>query len=70
MKKLYLIMATAIVVTSMSSCQRNFTCTCVYPGKAAGTTTTNIKAYSRSDARETCDAMNDGARRNGGACSL
>lgn len=63
-------MAAAIAVTSMSSCQRNFTCTCVYPNAAAGTTKTTIKAYHRSDAKETCSKLNNGARLNGGACAL
>lgn len=63
-------MAVAIAATSMSSCQRNFTCTCVYPNANAGTTTTNIKAYNRSDARETCSKLNNGAQLNGGACAL
>lgn len=63
-------MAVAITATSMSSCQRNFTCTCVYPDKAAGTTYTTIKAYKRSDAVETCRTVHNGARLNGGACAL
>jgi len=63
-------MAAAMIVTSMSSCERNYTCTCVYPYTNAGTTTTNIKAYSRSDAQETCNKVHEGAKRNGGACAL
>ena len=70
MKKLLITMAAAIAMTSMSSCERNFTCTCVYPGAAAGTTKTTIKAYNRYDAQETCTKLNNGARQNGGACAL
>lgn len=63
-------MASAIVVTSLSSCEKKYTCTCVYPGQAAGTTQTTIKAYKRSDARETCDNIHRGAQLSGGACAL
>lgn len=63
-------MAVAIIATTMSSCERKFTCTCVYPNSNAGTTTTTIKAYKRSDAQETCRKIHQGAVLNGGACAL
>lgn len=63
-------MAVAITATSMSSCEKKYTCTCVFPNSNAGTTTTTIKAYRRADAKETCDKVHQGARLNGGACSL
>jgi hypothetical protein len=53
-----------------TSCQRSYTCTCVYPHQAAGTTQTTIKAYNRSDAKATCAEHNEGAKLRGGACAL
>lgn len=70
MKQILLIMAVAITATFLSSCERSFTCTCVYPGTSAGTTKTTIKAYHRSDAQQTCDKIHQGAKLNGGACAL
>lgn len=70
MKKIAFITVGVIVLATMSSCEKKYTCTCVYPGSAAGTTTTNIKAYKRSDAVATCNSMNTGAKLSGGACAL
>jgi hypothetical protein len=70
MKHLAFVAAMTAVVTFMSSCERKYTCTCVYPNKAAGITTTEIKAYDRNDAKDICDDMNKGAKLSGGACAL
>ncbi len=70
MKKLLLIAAIAVTASFMASCEKNYTCTCVYPGTNAGTTKTTIKAYNKRDARETCDKVHAGAVLNGGACAL
>lgn len=70
MKKLFIITAIAVTAISLTSCEKNYTCTCVYPGSNAGTTKTTIKAYKRNDARETCDKVHAGAQLNGGACAL
>lgn len=70
MKKALLLPALAAAIISMSSCERNFTCTCVYPDSNIGTTKTNIKAYKRSDAEVHCSSLNKGAKTLGGACAL
>jgi hypothetical protein len=70
MKKLALITVGVVAITAMSSCEKKYTCTCVYPNAQAGTTKTDIKAYRRSDAQATCSNMNTGARLSGGACAL
>ena len=69
MKYLY-IAATALFTIAVSSCERKFTCTCVYPNQSAGTTYTTIRAYNRSDAKATCADLNEGAKLRGGACAL
>lgn len=70
MKCITLITAVILVCIGTTSCQKKYTCTCVYPYAAAGTTTTTIKAYKRSDAQATCTSMNTGAKLSGGACAL
>lgn len=70
MKKLTLITLGVMAITFMSSCEKKYTCTCVYPYAQAGTTKTEIRAYKRSDAQTTCSNINTGARLSGGACAL
>lgn len=71
MKKLLLLATLAAGIIFTSSCERTFTCTCVYPGQSSGgTTKTTIKAYHRSDAVETCNKIHQGAQLNGGSCAL
>ena len=70
MKKIAIAIAGIIMLSGASSCKRSFTCTCVYPGKTVGTTTTTIKAVKKSDAEATCNAQNIGAQANGGSCAL
>lgn len=70
MKKFAFAIIGIMMLASATSCKRSFTCTCVYPGKTVGTTTTTIKAVKKSDAEATCSAQNIGAQANGGSCAL
>ena len=70
MKKILLVMAVAIIATSMSSCERKYTCTCVYPDSGIGTTKTTIRAYNKREAERTCDKLSEGAKVNDGLCAL
>ena len=70
MKRLVLVASGMLMLVALSSCERNYTCTCVYPDKAAGTNRTTIRAYNRTDARNTCASINEGAKLHGGACAL
>lgn len=70
MKLILPLAAAAIVLATATSCERTYTCTCVYPNQAAGTAKTTIKAYNRNDAKATCTDMNEGAKLRGGACAL
>ncbi len=70
MKNILLIAVAIVSTTAMSSCEKKYTCTCVYPNATAGTTHTTIKAYRRTDAQTTCSNMNTGAKLSGGACAL
>jgi hypothetical protein len=70
MKRILPMAAIAVMLVTATSCEKKYTCTCVYPNQAVGTTTTDIRAYNKSDARDVCDGMNDGAQARGGACAL
>jgi hypothetical protein len=70
MKKITLVIVCAVMAATMSSCEKNYTCTCVYPGSTIGTTSTTYKAKKKSDAEAACSAQNVGAKANGGSCAL
>lgn len=70
MKKITFVIVCAVMAATMSSCEKNYTCTCVYPGSSIGTTTTNFKTKKKSDAEASCGAQNVGAKVYGGSCAL
>jgi len=59
-----------MMMTALSSCEKKYTCTCVYPNSSIGTTTTTFKASKKSDAQATCNVQNSGAKSSGGSCAL
>lgn len=59
-----------MMMTALSSCEKKYTCTCVYPGSSVGTTTTNFKASKKADAEATCNTQNINAKAIGGSCAL
>jgi hypothetical protein len=67
MKTLFLVIAGAIV---LSSCEKNYTCTCVYPNSSISTSKTTFKTAKKSDAETSCGNLNTSAKVNGGACAL
>lgn len=67
MKKLVLAVA-ALGLISLTSCKKDYTCTCKYPGSAD--VATALGKQKKSDAKKTCDAANSIATIAGGSCSL
>jgi hypothetical protein len=67
MKKLLPVVVAAILFTS---CEKNYTCTCVYPGSTIGTTKTTFKAKKKSQAESNCADLNTQAKTNGGSCAM
>lgn len=67
MKKLSFVIIGAII---LASCEKTYTCTCVYPGQAIGTTKTEIKAKKKADAEASCNNQNTAAKAQGGSCAL
>lgn len=67
MRTIFIMIATALV---LSSCEKEYTCTCTYPGQTVGTTKTTFKAAKKSDAQTSCNNLNEQAKTQGGACAL
>ena len=59
-----------MMMTAFTSCEKKYTCTCVYPGSSVGTTTTDFKTAKKADAEATCNAQNVAAKVSGGSCAL
>ena len=59
-----------MLMATFTSCEKKYTCTCVYPGSSVGTTSTEFKASKKSEAEATCAAQNSGAKASGGSCAL
>jgi hypothetical protein len=67
MKTIIPVMVAAILFTS---CEKEYTCTCVYPGSSVGTTETKFKAAKKSEADTKCADLNTQAKLTGGSCAL
>lgn len=62
--------AMLVILLAASSCERKYTCLCVYPGSNISTSRTSYKAKRRSDAEAMCSNQNIAARKQGGSCAL
>jgi len=68
MKKLVLsIAALALVATTMTSCKKEYTCSCTILGT---TTDTKLEKMSKSDAEAKCNEAGTAAAIFGGSCSI
>lgn len=67
MKKFFLPVVALFFVVGLSSCKKDWTCTCTIMGDVSSEVYTDI---SRSDARDRCDAQDALAQQKGGTCSL
>ena len=69
MKKIASFGVGVLLMTAFASCEKNYTCTCTYPGSSVGTTETSFKS-KKADAESSCAALNVNAQAIGGACAL
>ena len=69
MKKIASFGVGVLLLTAFASCEKNYTCTCTYPGANIGTTETNFKS-NKDDAQASCADLNIDAKVKGGACAL
>lgn len=67
MKKFFIPALAALFIVGMTSCKKDWDCTCTVGGV---TTTTVIPDVNKSDAEEACDAINTLNALLGGSCSL
>ena len=66
MKKLVLAVA-ALGLISLTSCKKEYTCSCSILGTTSDTKTGKVK---KSDAKSSCEALNTQAKTVGGSCAL
>ncbi|HUM48324.1 MAG TPA: hypothetical protein PLD84_15440 [Chitinophagales bacterium] len=66
MKKVLLIV-TVIAAFGLTSCKKDYNCTCIILGQ---TTVSPINNSSKDDAEEACDALDVSAQIVGGSCTL
>lgn len=69
MKKLTLLAAAAIITLGLTSCKKDYTCTCTEPG----ITTADVYAFNdlkKKDAEAACDTWNSLYLIGGGSCNL
>ena len=67
MKKVLLV-GLVIAGASLTSCKKDYTCTCTIAG--FDDTVTPLNDYKKSDAEDACDALNTSASTLGGSCAL
>lgn len=67
MKKFFIPALAALFIVGMTSCKKDWDCTCTVGGV---TTTSTIQDVNKSDAEDACNALNTAASIGGGSCSL
>lgn len=70
MKKQIFTILGLVITLAFASCERSYTCICVYPNSSISTSRTNFKSKKRIDAEEKCRDLNAAARSSGGSCAL
>jgi len=72
MKKLLSIAAVTVALVSLSSCKKDYTCSCTYTATGLGTQTTNttIADAKKKDAETACDNIQTTYSLLGGTCEL
>ena len=72
MKKLLSIASVTVALVSLSSCKKDYTCTCKFSGVGAGTpnVVAQITDAKKADAKEACDQLTTTYTPVGGSCSI
>lgn len=72
MKRFFAFAAVSVALISLSSCKKDYTCTCKFSGVGAGTPdiTTQYKDSKKSDATDACDVLTTNYSPVGGSCSI
>lgn len=70
MKKQIVTLLSFVGLLALTSCERKYTCVCVYPNSNISTTRTEFKAKKESDAEASCTQLNSAAQTSGGSCAL
>jgi hypothetical protein len=72
MKRFFALATVSVALISLSSCKKDYTCTCKFSGVGAGTpdVTAEFKDSKKSDAKDGCDELTSSYSPIGGSCSL
>jgi hypothetical protein len=72
MKRFFAFAAVSVALVSLSSCKKDYTCTCKFSGVGAGTPDLKITLadMKKSDANESCDVYTTTYLTVGGSCSI
>jgi hypothetical protein len=57
MKKLLSIAAVTVALVSLSSCKKDYTCTCKFSAAGATNQVVEYKEVKKKDAKESCDLL-------------
>lgn len=67
MKKFFIPALAALFIVGMTSCKKDYTCTCTVDGVSTSAT---IEDASKSDAQDACDELDAINSLLGGSCTL
>ena len=67
MKKLLILAVVGCFALGLTSCKKDYTCSCTIAGT---TTKSEIKDAKKKDAQDACDALDTAAKLGSGSCSL
>jgi hypothetical protein len=72
MKRFFALATVSVALISLSSCKKDYTCTCTFSGVGAGTpnVVAQINDAKKSDAKEACDELTTTYTPIGGSCSI
>lgn len=65
-----LLAITCVTLITATSCNHEYTCTCVYPDGNIGTTETEFETKDENAAKAECDKLHQAAQAQGGVCKL
>ena len=72
MKRFFALATVSVALISLSSCKKDYTCTCKFSGVGAGTPDLVIpmEDIKKADAKDACDSYTTTYTTVGGSCSI
>ncbi len=71
MKKVFTVVAIALVAMTFASCEKSYTCECTYPdGMGGNLTWSSTFEAKKNDAKDACNSLGAIYITGGGSCTL